>query len=152
MVGTHQELVLSCITIMLIKESSLTAIMKFHFWPLLGAESKILNLNTERSERQTISLTSDMVMISTLELKRTTLLGQPKGLKCFFFEFLREIYKMLPYWSLIGYQSFNLDKPYSECSTSSRHQFCDLMGAGKKIEILCQCHRDGFPKFNTTLR
>ena len=84
MVGMHRELVLSCITIMLIKESSLTAMMKFHFRPLLGIESKILTLNTERSERQTISLTSDMVMISTLELKRTTLLGQPQGLKCFF--------------------------------------------------------------------
>ena len=83
MVGTHPELVLSCITIMLIKESSLTAIMKFHFLPLLRTESNVLNLNTERSERQTISLTSDMVMISTLELKRTTLLGQPQGLKCF---------------------------------------------------------------------
>ena len=45
----------------------------------------MLNLNKERSERQTISLTSDMVMISTLELKRTTLLGQPQGLKITFF-------------------------------------------------------------------
>lgn len=45
----------------------------------------MLSLNKERSERQTISLTSDMVMISTLELKRTTLLGQPQGLKITFF-------------------------------------------------------------------
>ena len=52
----------------------------FNFLTTFGEESKIVNLNKERSERQTISLTSDMVMISTLELKRTTLLGQPQGL------------------------------------------------------------------------
>ena len=45
----------------------------------------MLSLNKERSERQTISLTSDMVMISTLELKRTTLLGQAQGLKITYF-------------------------------------------------------------------
>ena len=80
-----------------------------------------------------------MVMISTLELKRTTLLGQAEGLKCplllvtvrsaiFRAEALRNWVKME--------QSPNLGKPYSECETSSRHQFCDLMGPGKKINYL----------------
>ena len=49
MVGTHLELVLSCITIMLIKESSLTAIVKF----LATFGSREQNLKLEYRTKRT---------------------------------------------------------------------------------------------------
>ena len=65
----------------------------------------MLSLNKERSERQTISLTSDMVMISTLELKRTTLLGQAQGLKItYFFNLFDKILNNQPWKALFWMQ------------------------------------------------
>ena len=150
MVGTHLELALSCITIMLIKESSLTAIVKF----LATFGSREQNLKLEyRTKRTPDDKSYIWYGYDQYPWTKTNYITwSAAGFKMFFSEFLKEIYKMLLYKSLIDYQTLNPDKPYSECSTSSRHQFCDLMGAGKKIEILCQCHRDGFPRFNTTLR
>ena len=93
MAGMHQELVLSCITITLTKESSSKSIIfDDTFWGRAGQNFELIK---ERSERQTISLTSDMVMISTLELKRTTLLGQAQGLKSLLLTIIDSQYKVL---------------------------------------------------------